>query len=236
MVDNKTLAALKSLLNNGGGGGGGASVQSDWNQTDDTAADFIKNKPFGDFPAVILEEQELPYNEDEGGCVGLLDNPINAGDVLTVKYDGTEYVCEAAELNGWVAFGNFGLMGQEDTGEPFIAMVAGETVMFMPLDGASHMIGISAEIVQKLDDKYVANQAVFYVDSGFLYKEIICATRVTKEELLQAVKKMPVVLSVAGINFIYPLYFFGNENYAEVLYNNGLDIGRVYTAEYTPET
>lgn len=29
------------------GQGGGVSVQSDWNQTDETAADFIKNKPFG---------------------------------------------------------------------------------------------------------------------------------------------------------------------------------------------
>ena len=27
---------------------GGTSVQSDWNQTDETAADFIKNKPFGE--------------------------------------------------------------------------------------------------------------------------------------------------------------------------------------------
>ena len=30
--------------------GGGTSVQTDWNQTDETAPDFLKNKPFGDFP------------------------------------------------------------------------------------------------------------------------------------------------------------------------------------------
>lgn len=30
--------------------GGGSSVQSDWNQTDETAPDFIKNKPFGESP------------------------------------------------------------------------------------------------------------------------------------------------------------------------------------------
>lgn len=34
----------------GGGGGGGPSVQPDWNQTDETAADFIRNKPFGEVP------------------------------------------------------------------------------------------------------------------------------------------------------------------------------------------
>lgn len=30
--------------------GGGASVQTDWNQTDETAPDFLKNKPFGETP------------------------------------------------------------------------------------------------------------------------------------------------------------------------------------------
>jgi hypothetical protein len=34
--------------------GGGASVQPDWNQTDETAADFIKNKPFGEFQGDTL--------------------------------------------------------------------------------------------------------------------------------------------------------------------------------------
>lgn len=32
------------------GGGSGGGTQSDWNQTDSSAADFIKNKPFGDMP------------------------------------------------------------------------------------------------------------------------------------------------------------------------------------------
>lgn len=41
---------LERIAQNSGGGSGGNSVQSDWNQTDSSAADFIKNKPFGDMP------------------------------------------------------------------------------------------------------------------------------------------------------------------------------------------
>lgn len=49
--------------------GGGVSVQADWNQTDENAADFIKNKPFGEVPIVILEEQELAFNAETGGMM-----------------------------------------------------------------------------------------------------------------------------------------------------------------------
>ena len=40
---NKSGARITGTMKSGGG----VSVQSDWNQTDETAADFIKNKPFG---------------------------------------------------------------------------------------------------------------------------------------------------------------------------------------------
>ena len=35
-------------------GGGSKTVQTDWNQTDETAPDFLKNKPFGDVPGDTL--------------------------------------------------------------------------------------------------------------------------------------------------------------------------------------
>lgn len=48
-MDLEPVTRMEKFLKEYGGssgGGGGASVQSDWNQTDETAADFIKNKPF----------------------------------------------------------------------------------------------------------------------------------------------------------------------------------------------
>lgn len=61
--------AVTNLIAETQGGGGGASVQSDWNQTDETAADFIKNKPFYDnrVETVIIEEAE--YVPDSSGMV-----------------------------------------------------------------------------------------------------------------------------------------------------------------------
>ena len=50
----------------GGGSGGGSSVQSDWNQTDSSAAGFIKNKPFGDELVEIMSETEIT-GADMGG-------------------------------------------------------------------------------------------------------------------------------------------------------------------------
>ena len=43
MTDNKKKTHL--VITGRGGGGSGEQVQADWNQTDDTQVDYIKNKP-----------------------------------------------------------------------------------------------------------------------------------------------------------------------------------------------
>ena len=46
-------------------GGGGGGVQPDWNQNDETALDYVKNRPFytGDpVETVLLEEQIVTNN------------------------------------------------------------------------------------------------------------------------------------------------------------------------------
>ena len=43
--DVTTLALAKSYTNQHGGGGG--QVQPDWNQNDETAKDYVKNRPGG---------------------------------------------------------------------------------------------------------------------------------------------------------------------------------------------
>lgn len=46
-----------------GGGYGGSSVQSDWNQNDETAPDFIKNKPFWETVGDTLTWTAIPEEE-----------------------------------------------------------------------------------------------------------------------------------------------------------------------------
>ena len=60
-------------------GGGGSQVQSDWNQTDDTKPDYIKNKPNisgGGLPVIYAQS-------DSSGWVWAYNN----GDVVTNKSD-----------------------------------------------------------------------------------------------------------------------------------------------------
>ena len=61
------LSELEVQINNDGGnvGGGGTTVQSDWNQTDSTKSDYIKNKP--EIPSVEgLATEEYVDNAVEG--------------------------------------------------------------------------------------------------------------------------------------------------------------------------
>ena len=191
----------------------------------------------GESETVILEEQELAYDANEGGCVGMISAKVNAGDVLTVKYDGTDYKCEAAEMQGMVIFGNLGLVGADDTGEPFIGLFVDGLIMIQSADEANHTVGISTKQVEKLNAKYVDCQRQFFVNSGdtYLYNEVTCATKVTREELLKVVAKMPFIISFVGVQFYLPLSVAVAESYAEVVIQTGDDLTVLHTAEYTAE-
>lgn len=60
-VQNGTLSGVNSngVLKNAGGG---SSVQTDWNQTDETQPDYIKNRPFGTLYGVQSVD-EIPSNQ-----------------------------------------------------------------------------------------------------------------------------------------------------------------------------
>lgn len=44
-VTKKLDELTEAIAEGGGGGGGGTQIQSDWNQSDNSKVDFIKNKP-----------------------------------------------------------------------------------------------------------------------------------------------------------------------------------------------
>ena len=54
----------------GGSNSNGTTIQSDWNQSDETASDFIKNKPFGE----SASSQQIVITPDEDYNVEFLDN------------------------------------------------------------------------------------------------------------------------------------------------------------------
>lgn len=116
-----------------------AITQSDWNQNDETAIDYIKNRPFYD--GVGYVELQSPVTLTFGSYNGV-DNPTNvplfteglvAGETYTVVWDGVNYEATAIETysSGERVYmlGNGahnGLTGEGDSTLPFyIATFAG---------------------------------------------------------------------------------------------------------------
>ena len=143
----------------------GGGVQSDWNQNDETAADYVKNRPFytgGPVETVLVEESTVSFAAANGAYMGELQSTFSAtvGETYKVSWDGTVYECTCAIVQGLLALGNTSIMGSgSDTGEPFlIGVFNGKRIIIQTTDtSASHTISISsyAESVVKIDQKYL---------------------------------------------------------------------------------
>ena len=187
-------------------GGGSKTVQTDWNQTDETAPDFLKNKPFCDFPTggdtISWNGAEIDWSEGE---YKISDTPFTAADIA----------------NGVIA--NIELMGQHTTIECYVveasdnavvlsydialivsAIVPGELpvgVWVVPGDGLEDC-AVDLTIngytgfpsVKKMDEKYLpeGTETIFYHNIDelapcYLYTDMSCTVKATFAELGDAV-------------------------------------------------
>lgn len=140
-------------------------AQSDWNQNDETALDYVKNRPFYTVeptPTVLLEEITAPFEDIGGGIyLALLQSTdiLSVGETYTVSWDGTLYETVCADVDGIPVIGNLSIMGEgSDTGEPFDISQT-DLIQIVTLNtSASHTISISRlgvpEVV-KIDEKYL---------------------------------------------------------------------------------
>ena len=157
------ITRLEKFLKNFGGGGGG--VQSDWNQNDETAPDYVKNRPFytGDpVGTVMVEESTVSFATAGGYYMAQFQSTFSAtvGEPYNVSWDSTVYECICADFNGYTAIGNLSITGAgSDTGEPFLMIVVnGSAIEIYTKDtSASHTISISVFDVEvlKIDEKYL---------------------------------------------------------------------------------
>lgn len=226
--------------------GGGTSVQTDWNQMDETAPDFLKNKPFCDFPTVVLEEQEVPFDAETGGMMAIPTQPINDGDRMIITYDGVEYKLNAAfnSLMAVIAFGNLAMAGVgDDTGEPFVGICADGMVMFLGTDEASHTVKIVVIAVVVLPDKYTNIPKLFcksFTDGEYLYTDVMCTTKAKHEDVPNHVE-FSLAMATGGFanKWIKPQsvmssMWASNAGYNVVTIVHGVNVIQLYTAEYTP--
>ena len=157
----------------GGNTGSQSGVQSDWNQNDSTAADYVKNRPFytsDRVETVLVEESTVPFADAGGIYTAEFPSTFSAtgGETYKVYWDGTTYECTCIEVKGTPMIGNLSIMGKgSDTGEPFfIGVNNGRGIMIATADtSASHTFSISGFVkeVVKIDEKYLPDQLILYV-------------------------------------------------------------------------
>ena len=101
------------------------SVQPDWDQDDDTADDYIKNRPFYDRKAsarLLNGNVKFTSYNDLYIAKPTFEYDFIIGETYTVKFDGRTYRCNATKINDyWYALGNLSLINMgKNTNEPFV--------------------------------------------------------------------------------------------------------------------
>ena len=181
----------------------GGGSQADWNQNDETAADFVKNRPFYTGDPVLVEESTVEFVEGSGLYQAEFPSPtidVTIGEVYTVTWDGTAYECTCVDNNSDLAIGNLSIIGDgDDTGEPFLMLVFnGQGIVIITADtSASHTFSISATVapVVKIDEKYLPDTLAtkLYVNEKISDTEIFL-----KSSTANSTKKFKITVDDSG--------------------------------------
>ena len=147
-------------------------VQVDFNQNDETAPDYIKNRPFYEeiFEGVLLEETEVTAAAvDEGGTIFVDPTSvalpvITTGDSYTITFNGTQYECIAhdfsGEFSGIPFIGNSSLLGipTDNMNEPFLFVYNGDFTIMVTETAGTHTLKIEGKLstVHEIDEKFIS--------------------------------------------------------------------------------
>lgn len=154
--------------------GAEVNVQADWEQNDDSCADFVKNRPFYEKidSVTLMPETQFsnlthiysPEISTPADVNGEFINDftissdgtmiINTGDTVKVTFDGTVYEC--VRQDQWI--GNQSLTsyaGMEDTGEPFLFSL--QTIPSFHTKSTDCVVKVEADVsqIKKIDSKFL---------------------------------------------------------------------------------
>lgn len=146
-------------------------VQSDWNQNDSTAADYIKNRThyseqaYVDIFSVNLLESELTEATAGYGKLYDIEFDITAGETYKVIYDSNEYFVPAlANSSNGALLGELGGNKPDFTNYPFliatVPSVGKSSVIFETKSDHTIAIQKLGERVTKLDKKFIPTPEV----------------------------------------------------------------------------
>lgn len=183
VVDNVSFNIKKQDIPGGGSGSGSGQplATPDWNQNDETAADYIKNRPFYTTDPVETElvNGTFAFAEPNPG-VGFYVNSdiaveLTEGETYKVTIDVLEYETVCQNYNGALYIGSIKIMTGGTPEYPFV---------YTPMDRAfaTNIAGDSHEIVIKS-----FAQEVVKIDAKYL--------PVAEDDMYGAVKKSEIVSS-----------------------------------------
>ena len=149
-------------------------AQSDWDQNDESQADFVKNRPFYEKIDSVTLMPETQFSNLTHVYSPEISTPadvngefisdftissdgkmiINTGDTVKVTFDGTVYEC--VRQGQWI--GNQSLTsyaGKEDTGEPFLFSLG--TIPSFHTKSTDCVVKVEADIsqIKKIDSKFL---------------------------------------------------------------------------------
>lgn len=135
-------------------------VQADYNQNDEIAPDYIKNRPFYTKDPVentLLNNVSVTIDSANGYIRSNTAFEIKAGQSYKVIFDGTEYFCEVYSAFGENVIGNGAIVGASGgNNEPFL-LVNNYRFIYAASAGTHTitLVEIYEEVVQ-LPEKYIA--------------------------------------------------------------------------------
>ncbi len=150
--DLQPVTRMEFFLKTYGGGGSGGGAQSDWNQNDSTAADYVKNRTHYE------ESSYTDYVLNAAGAEITGFSMPEVGETVTVKINGVESV-EAVKNGTSGTLGNYTYIGTIDfdslraggTGW-LVAGIPGQAIGFANPDTT---MSVWTTVIHKIEDKFI---------------------------------------------------------------------------------
>lgn len=246
-------------------GGSGGSVQSDWNQTDSSAADFIKNKPFGDMPTggdtlywdgnteglVCVEDMFYKVSDNVPTMDDLANGAIiSATDGIREEIPMDDIIDYRSEGIPVIFVGYLMLIALEDNITNFDFPLPEKGIYF----GAGNGIYVELftipgytgfPVTNKIEEKYLPGAVILYADAeNYLYATADTSDtskRMTRAELLGVLRSGRIVYGNSFGVYLTMVIAADMIEYASVMFATATSDGvfgqtACYTAEYVPET
>ena len=137
--------------------------QPDWNQNDETAPDYVKNRPFYTGyteEKTLIKESTVMFEANGDSYRGSLRSTFTpiVGETYKVSWDGTVYESVCLNVQGKTVIGNLSIIGVgSNTGEPFLIAVDNQIYIHTLDTASSHVISVSGRTTQivKINEEYL---------------------------------------------------------------------------------